>query len=131
MWDFFPIIPQKYYASVFGGHGKFTFRFSVCSHFVAKKKKKKRRRKSSTGKCDKPIIPIFTLGQETVSNLRVGLSSSSSYTGQIRLPTTRLTKKRRAVKLLEKFDFLSSDHNAILFSILSLNTRKLRSCKQI
>jgi len=127
MWDFFPIIHQKYYASVFGGHGKFTFRFSVCSHFIAKKK----RRKSSTGKCDKPIIPIFTLGQETVSNLRVGLSSSSSYSGQIRLPTTRLTKKRRTVKLLEKFDFLSSDHNAILFSILSLNTRELRSCKQI
>jgi len=47
----------------FRGPRQIHFRFSVCRHFVARKKI----RKSCTGKCDKPIIPIFTLGQETVS----------------------------------------------------------------
>lgn len=97
----------------FWGGGQYEIHFSVflvCRQ-LCHEKKKVRKKSVCTRKCNKPIIPVFTLGQETVSNLRVGLSSSSSssiYTvcDQIRLPTTRLTKKRRTVKLLVKFDFL-------------------------
>lgn len=100
---------------VFFKRGQYEIHFSffpVCRQLCHEKNGRKK--SVCTRKCNKPIIPVFTLGQETVSNLRVGLSSSSSssiYTyihvcDQIRLPTTRLTKKRRTVKLLSKFDFL-------------------------
>lgn len=101
------------------------FFFLSRRHFVAKKEEKASARPR---KCNKPIIPVFRLSRtgnrlqfegRLVRRHRRHRPAPAKSVYRQRL----LTKKRRTVKLLAKFDFPSSDLNAILFSTLSLYAR--------